>query len=189
MIAKVNKMFLALTGYTKPANKGCGSTATDTDPVQSHGATTGTVNQAETHRQEEITIASIVCRGELENTNVGHHTALSRAAKQGHTEILQRPTAAGADIDGADNTGWTPLQLAATNGRMETVRILLAAAAHTETADSEGYTALDGAVRNGHAATTRVLLHGGAEVNALGYLVTHCGTDWNSSCSCRTVRM
>lgn len=134
MIAKVNKMFLALTGYTKPANKGRRLTSANTDTVQNHGATTETVNQ------EEITIASIVSGEELENTNVGHHTALSRAAKPGHTEILQRLIAAGADIDGADNTGWTPLQLAATNGRMETVRILLTAAAHTETADSEGWT-------------------------------------------------
>lgn len=108
MIANVKKMLGALTGHTRPTNKGCGLTAADTDPVQSHGATTTEAfNEAKMHRHEEITAAIIAGREELENTNAAHDIALRRGAKQGYTETVQALIAAGAEITVADNTGCT----------------------------------------------------------------------------------
>ena len=71
--------------------------------------------------------------------------------------------AAGAEVDQADQDGWTALMRAARTGPAETVQALLAAGAEVDQADHGGWTALMWAAFNGQPETVQALLAAGAD--------------------------
>ncbi|AMV28371.1 Ankyrin repeats (3 copies) [Gemmata sp. SH-PL17] len=69
-------------------------------------------------------------------------TALDGAAFKGSVPLAKLLVAAGADVNGASETGKTPLMLAALTGRTEMVEYLLCAGAKPDAADTAGNTPL-----------------------------------------------
>ncbi|KAH7033561.1 uncharacterized protein B0I36DRAFT_110490 [Microdochium trichocladiopsis] len=59
-------------------------------------------------------------------------TALGRAARKGHCDVVRELLDHAADVDITDSQGFTPLHEAARNGHAEVVKILLSARANTE---------------------------------------------------------
>ena len=91
-------------------------------------------------------------------------------AKYGDIELLAQLITAGADVNAADNDGWTPLHWAAYKGHVECVRLLLAAPGiDVNKADKNkkyGWTPLIWAVVKGHVECVRLLLAApGIDVN------------------------
>jgi hypothetical protein len=72
----------------------------------------------------------------------GADSSLHEAAGEGDEAALSAALAAGADVDGRDDSGCTALHFAADRGRVGALRLLLAAGAHVDARDDEGQTAL-----------------------------------------------
>ena len=87
---------------------------------------------------------------------------LMHAAEGGDLARTQKLLAAGADVNEADDGGWTPLFIAAHHGHAALVT-LQAQGAHIDYLNHNGETALMAAARTGQLATTQVLLDGGAD--------------------------
>jgi ankyrin repeat protein len=81
------------------------------------------------------------------------NTALVTASRCGHTEIVQRLLAAGADPN---------MMYAASSGSAPIVAALLAAGAKVNVRDTDGDTALSLAVAKGHSGVVEILKHAGA---------------------------
>ena len=90
---------------------------------------------------------------------------LRHVAKEGLVETVRALAAAGAEVNHANNLGYTALDAAAIHGHVEATRALLAAGAEVDRADNLGYTALDAAVHHGHVEAMQALLEAGAEVH------------------------
>ena len=75
------------------------------------------------------------------------NTALTYAARDGHTDIAQALIEAGADVNWIDGEGVTPLILAAFKGHVGIAELLLAHDADITVVDQWGKTALDYALR------------------------------------------
>ena len=90
---------------------------------------------------------------------------LIMAAYLGHTEVLERLLAAGADLTVLDpGMRATALHAAAYAGRTEAAGVLIDhGIAIDQQGPVNGYTALPDAVWQNHAATVRVILAGGAD--------------------------
>jgi ankyrin repeat protein len=72
-----------------------------------------------------------------------------------------------ANVNGANDGGWTPLQLAARHGRIEVVRLLLEKGANVNARDAGGVTPLhEAAGPAGPVAVVRLLLEKEANVYA-----------------------
>lgn len=98
-----------------------------------------------------------------------YYTALQLSAVAGHTKVVARLLAAGADVNASafKITGRTALQAAAEGGQLDTVETLLAAGANvnSDAADMDGRTALQAAAEHGELEIIERLLAAGADVN------------------------
>lgn len=65
-------------------------------------------------------------------------TAVSRAARRGHTNILEKLVAAGADLDIPNDKLQYPLHFAAFQENMEAVELLLKSGVNTMVLDRKG---------------------------------------------------
>lgn len=92
---------------------------------------------------------------------------LIMAAYLGHTEVLERLLAAGADLTVLDpGMRATALHAAAYAGRTEAAAVLIDhGIAINQQGPVNGYTALHDAVWQNHLATARVILAGGADAS------------------------
>lgn len=98
------------------------------------------------------------------------NAALLKACRGGshHMYAIARAIEAGANINAADEWGYTPLHEVAKVGGVEAAELLLSMPEHTgpNAADSEGYTPLHGAARAGSVKMVQLLLASQADVNA-----------------------
>lgn len=85
--------------------------------------------------------------------------ALHLAVRHGKNDVIDALLAAGADIEGHNNHGYTPLAVAAsTGGRIDTLRRLIAAGAEVNAELHGGSTALSLASARGSGAAVDILL-------------------------------
>lgn len=111
--------------------------------------------------------------------------ALHRAAKAGDIKVLNVLLAAGADVDGRDDRGWTALMHAVNEGQAPVTELLLAARANPDAR------APDGAVRCGESPLPgigRLAAGGGRRPLARGAERPHrggCGPRWRRCRNCR----
>ncbi|XP_041467272.1 putative ankyrin repeat protein RF_0381 [Lytechinus variegatus] len=92
-------------------------------------------------------------------------TALHRAAKNGHTDVIEYLICKGAEVNKEDNYGFTALHRAANNGHIDVIKYLISEGAEFNKVDNDGLTALHHAANNGHIDVIKYLISGGAEVN------------------------
>ncbi len=113
-------------------------------------------------------VKSLISHG----TDVNHQqdnsgtTALIAASANGHTEIVQKLLAKGANANLKDSSGRTALMAAASNRQGEIVTALLAAKADVQARDAEGKSAIVLAVMADDEEITQALLKAGADSNA-----------------------
>jgi ankyrin repeat protein len=74
----------------------------------------------------------------------------------------------GADVNKADNQGWTPLQSAARQRHDDMVKLLIELGADVNLADSSGTTPLLAAIARDHIPSIKVLLEHGADIEKAG---------------------
>lgn len=95
---------------------------------------------------------------------------LFQAAAAGRTEDISLSILGGADLNAANENGWTPLMFAASRGDLDAVNLLLAYGADPEAAPStknvSGFTALMAAAYYGHPGAAAALLRSGADPDA-----------------------
>ncbi|KAJ5088979.1 hypothetical protein N7532_007663 [Penicillium argentinense] len=105
-------------------------------------------------------------RGANINTITEGESALSRAAANGHKEIVLLLFAKGADLDAVNPQGETPFVQAAKNGHREIVQILLS---HAESVAKgrHGEEALKKAAESGHEEIVHMLLEKGVNADVL----------------------
>ncbi len=87
------------------------------------------------------------------------------AAENGDAELVKLLIAAGANVNKANEYGWTPLYWAAWNGHKECVEQLIAAGADVNKAEKDGSTPLYMAAYEGRTECVKLLIAAGADVN------------------------
>jgi ankyrin repeat protein len=93
-------------------------------------------------------------------------TALHVAVKHGKDDVVKALINKGADVNIADNTGWTPLMFTAEKGPLTTMQALLSAPGIDINAQkSNGATALFVAAANGNYDVVKALIKQGADVD------------------------
>ncbi|NEQ42911.1 MAG: ankyrin repeat domain-containing protein [Leptolyngbya sp. SIOISBB] len=104
---------------------------------------------AATLEGDEVTVRSLLDAGTDPNLIYHTNTALTYAARDGHTDIARVLITTGADVNWIDGEGVTPLILAAFKGHVELAALLLNHGADTTVVDQWSQTALDYALRRG----------------------------------------
>jgi len=87
-------------------------------------------------------------------------------AAQARLDLLRELLARGANVEAADNFGWTSLVVASDKGLLEVVRELVARGANLEAATKSGCTSLYKAIYEGQLEVVRELLARGASVES-----------------------
>jgi uncharacterized protein len=114
------------------------------------------------------TVSSLVRKGESVNAVTGQGTALTKAAKAGHRDVVLALVRAGADPNlGVDEGQPSPLHHMTAAGELQGIRALIAAGANLDHRDEQGMTPLAIAAKNGNLPVARALIGGGANVNSV----------------------
>ena len=87
-------------------------------------------------------------------------------AQVGNLKRVRELIEQGADIEKANNIGWTPIIFASARGHLEVVRYLLEQGANRDKATNSGWTSLHLASEQGHLEIAKLLMVYGADLNA-----------------------
>ena len=101
-----------------------------------------------------------------DNQNGSITLLLEYAAINGDIATIQDLINKGADVNAADNNGFTALEGASQHGHLEIVRLLVEKGANVNTKTEKGHTALMAAAQYGHSNIVQFLLDKGADVNS-----------------------
>ena len=112
------------------------------------------------------------------SVNVNTNTPLLLAADAGHADVVAVLLDSGADVDCADDTGWTALMWASFRGHEEIVTYLLDRGANPNKTSSNGWSALMSASYWGIARVVKILLWRDDIVDTT--LCNNDGDDWFS---------
>lgn len=117
---------------------------------------------------EEI-LSWLLTRGaqvnQVNQANQNGWTALMSAAERGHTPLVKRLLAQGANPEAQSRSGWTALMCAAHSGYPDLLEALLAAGANPARQRADGRSALIDAAAGGKEPAVHQLLEHGAAVN------------------------
>ena len=91
------------------------------------------------------------------------YETLQEAAKQGSLADVKQHLQRGADVDGKDQSGYTPLMAAAINGNLDGVKVLVDQGADVNARAEDGNTALELAKVNRHPDVVEFLKQHGAK--------------------------
>jgi ankyrin repeat protein len=92
-------------------------------------------------------------------------TALMLAAAGGHVEAVKLLLGRGADVNKADNDGFTPFWEASGGGHVEVLKILLDCGVDVNEVNNDGETPLHAAAEKGAVAAIKLLLGRGADTS------------------------
>ena len=95
----------------------------------------------------EVVRALLQVNSDLDAVAAGH-TALLRAARKSHTDVMRQLVKAGASVNTKGPSNWSPLHVTAGVDNMEATDVLLNAGAEANALDTECKTPLDYAVSN-----------------------------------------
>jgi ankyrin repeat protein len=101
---------------------------------------------------------------DLLNESTDLFTAMHIAVKENHEEMLRFLVENDANVNAADEKGWTPLHLACLCGHLNTVTYLIANDANVNAVKGDGCTPLHLAVMNNHAEIALYLLSCNADL-------------------------
>ena len=85
------------------------------------------------------------------------------AAAEGNVTAMNVLLERGANVNAAENDGWTPLTVASREGHLEAVKLLMEKGANVNKLEGGGHTALFWAKRNGHQQVVALLLSRGGK--------------------------
>ncbi|WP_369750915.1 ankyrin repeat domain-containing protein [Pontibacter sp. BAB1700] len=88
-------------------------------------------------------------------------TDLIGAARAGDVAVIREHLQSKADVNAADQRGFTPLIIAVYGGHHEAVEVLLEAGANVNQQDASGNTALMGTAFKGYSALAELLISKG----------------------------
>ena len=92
---------------------------------------------------------------------------LLEASEKGDINMVKQLIREGADVNNANNYGYTPLMWANTRGHLEIVKYLMEQGANVNQADIDGWTPLIWASRNGHLEIVKYLVSQGADYSSI----------------------
>jgi ankyrin repeat domain-containing protein 50 len=87
-------------------------------------------------------------------------------SNKGHLDVSRFLCDSGADVNAADDDGWTALMWACAGGHLDFSRFLCESGADVNAAANYGWTALMSASKGGHLAVVRCLTEQGADLFA-----------------------
>ncbi|MDN7245557.1 ankyrin repeat domain-containing protein [Planococcus shenhongbingii] len=90
----------------------------------------------------------------------------------GQTDKVRKLIRKGADVNEADDSGFTPLRWAVQEGQLDIVQLLLSHGADINAIDEEGQTPLYQAAADGNSELVEYLLDNGADIDLSGDGVT-----------------
>lgn len=102
---------------------------------------------------------------DINKRNKAGATAITIAAENGHTNIVDFLIKHGADIESADNGGWTALLIATSKGQQWAAFLLIEKGANVNIQNKRGSTPLTFAAENGLSEIARKLIQAEADVN------------------------
>ncbi|WP_226899922.1 ankyrin repeat domain-containing protein [Nonomuraea phyllanthi] len=109
------------------------------------------------------TVGKLLTGGADPNSASEEGLPLCAAAAWDRVEVAEALLAAGADVNGREDGGWTALLWAAANGNAATARVLIEVGAEVDTANDDGDTPLTLAARRGALGVVQALLDAGAD--------------------------
>ena len=112
----------------------------------------------------KLIIATIAVQADMNITDSDGRTIYD-ASNEGDVETVRLLIAAGADLNTANQFGYTSICIASHEGHVETVRLLIAAGADLNTANNEGITPIHAASDEGHVETVRLLIAAGTDLD------------------------
>lgn len=104
------------------------------------------------------TVNELISQGvNVNTTDVGGYTALTRASSKGHVDIVKALIKAGANVNHKPNNKIVAIQAAAFAGHLEVCRVLVAAGADVTIRDDDDWDACEKAEYNKHAEVVKYL--------------------------------
>jgi ankyrin repeat protein len=113
-------------------------------------------------------IAQYLEKGNDVNAIIDNETLLIHAAQKGKLSVVKFLLEHGANINAANESGFTPLMAAIASGHMDVLEELLAHGADIKAMTNDGETALTFAAFTGNIPAIRQLLSKGADINEGG---------------------
>ena len=114
-------------------------------------------------REPSLKVADVLVdwpRTQVEWRNRHDESPLMMAALKGHTALVKKLIARGADVN---KPGWAPLHYAATNGHVDVIALLVDAHAYVDAESPNKTTPLMMAAQYGSPAAVKALLEAGAD--------------------------